>query len=105
VLGGDQLQLTVGDWQREDERAAQSVNRGLGQGQKRRFGPAADSADYLHAASAPSTFSMKLRLCAFLLALPLSAAAQGTAEAPLIAEFGPHHSIWTWTTIDWDESG
>ena len=40
-----------------------------------------------------------------LLALPLCARTQGTPEAPILAESGPHHSVWTWTTTDWDELG
>ena len=51
------------------------------------------------------SFSMNPILTTCLLVLPLSLWAQGTPEAPVTAESGPHHSVWTWTTTDPDELG
>jgi len=56
-------------------------------------------------ASQPESFSMNPILTTCLLVLPLSLWAQGTPEAPVLAEAGPHHSVWTWTTTDPDELG
>jgi hypothetical protein len=48
---------------------------------------------------------MKLHLCICLRGLPFSLLGQGTPEAPVISDSGPHHSVWTWTETGWDDLG
>jgi hypothetical protein len=48
---------------------------------------------------------MKASLTTCLFLLPLGLWAQGTAEAPAIAEAGPHHRVLQWTTTEPDEAG
>jgi hypothetical protein len=48
---------------------------------------------------------MKSVLLTCLLALPLSAWAQGTLEVPATTEAGPNHRVLTWTTTERDQAG
>ena len=48
---------------------------------------------------------MKAPLLTCLLSLPLSLWAQGTPEAPVIVDAGPHHTVWQRVSLATDEQG